>query len=110
MRRLVVLVLTLVTMLGSPFAISAQDASPAATGPSLLSQLGQPELGVALADGAIQAPAEVAAGEVLVVVENNFEFPAGLVFIQLPEGVTIEDALPILLPPSEEQELSSPEA
>jgi hypothetical protein len=68
-------------------------------GPSKLSQLGLSELQVTLADGAIQAPAEVAAGTYLVRVDNQLEGFAGLSLIGLPEGVSLEDAMMILGPP-----------
>lgn len=107
MRRLVVLMLTLVTMLGSPFAISAQDASPAATGPSLLSQLGLPELRLTVTAEGLQAPTEVAAGQLLLVLDNQSENFAGVTLIQLPEGTSMEDAMMVLGPPPE---VASPEA
>src|SRR5688572_88624 len=110
MRRLVVLFLTLVALVGSPFAIRAQDATPGAMGPSMLSQAGLPELLVSVSGDAIQAPTEIAAGPVLVVVDSSLEFPAALLFFQIPEGMTIDEVLPMLLPPPEEEAPASPEA
>jgi hypothetical protein len=110
MRRLVVLVLTLVVVIGSPFGILAQDATPGAMGPSLLSQAGLPELHLTIADGALQAPAEIAAGEVLVVLDNQLEFPAGITFIKFPEGTTDEEMMMILGPPPEAEAGASPVA
>jgi hypothetical protein len=110
MRRLVVLFLTLVVVFGSPFGTRAQDATPGATGPSMLSQLGLPELRLTVADGALQAPAEIAAGEVLVVLDNQMEFPTGITFIQFPEGTSDEEMMMILGPPPEPEAGASPVA
>ena len=110
MRRLVVLLMTLVVVIGSPFGIRAQDATPGALGPSMLSQLGLPELRITVANGALQAPAEIAAGDVLVVLDNQMEFPTGITFIQLPEGTSMEDAMMVLGPPPEPEAGASPMA
>ena len=100
MRRLVVLILALILALGGPSVIPAQDATPGAMGPSMLSQLGLPELRLAVtADGALQAPAEVPAGQLLLVLDNQSQNFAGFTVIQPPEGTSMEEAMMVLGPP-----------
>jgi hypothetical protein len=99
MRRLFVLIAALALLAGNVAAVAAQDATPGAVGPSQLSQLGLPELQVTLTSEGIQAPAEIAAGEVLVVLDNQKDAPDGVSIIKLPEGTSIEDAMMLLGPP-----------
>ena len=106
MRTALGLVVALVLTMSSATSGWAQDGSPTATGPSVLSGLGLPELRIQLADGAIQVPEQVDAGLVLLVVENSLEFPSGVSFIQPPEGSSIDEVLGILGPPP----AASPEA
>jgi len=110
MRKIISALMTLVVILSSPLGILAQDATPGASGPSLLSQAGLPELNLTIANGAIQAPTEIAAGDVLVVLDNQLEAPAGLTFIQFPEGTTEEEIMMILGPPPEPEAGASPAA
>jgi hypothetical protein len=107
MRRLLALLAVFALLAGNIGAVAAQDATPGAMGPSKLSQLGLPELQITVANGAIQVPGEVAAGEMLVVLENQMEFPTGVSIVQLPEGTSVEEAMMILGPPPE---AASPEA
>jgi hypothetical protein len=107
MRRLLALLAVVALLAGNIGAVAAQDATPGAMGPSKLSQLGLPTLQLTASGGALQAPAEVAAGQMLVVLDNQMEFPTGVSIVQLPEGTSVEEAMAILGPPPE---AASPEA
>jgi hypothetical protein len=99
MRRLFVLIAALALLAGNVAAVTAQDATPGAMGPSKLSQLGLPTLNIALTAEGIQAPAEIAAGEVLLVLDNQKDAPDGVSIVKLPEGTSIEDAMMLFGPP-----------
>jgi hypothetical protein len=99
LHRLFGMFVALLLLAGSVSVGLAQDPSPGAMGPSKLSQLGLPELQITLSEGAIQAPTEVAAGTLLVRVDNQLQGPAGVSLIGLPEGVSLEDAMMVLGPP-----------
>ena len=99
MRRLLALLAVFALLAGNIGAVAAQDATPGAMGPSKLSQLGLPTLQLTASGGAIQAPAEVAPGQMLVVLDNQMEFPTGVSIVQLPEGTSVEEAMAILGPP-----------
>ena len=108
MRKLVVLLAALALFGGNLSSVIAQEATPGAMGPSILSQAGLPELRLtATADG-LQAPAEVAAGTVLLVLDNQSENFVGVSLIKLPEGTSMEDAMMVLGPPPAPE--GSPEA
>jgi hypothetical protein len=69
----------------------AQEATPAATFPAAL---GLPELAITITDTGFEAPAEIAAGRVLLTVTNNApatQESADANLMRLPEGTTIED-------------------
>ncbi|MGH2557465.1 MAG: hypothetical protein ACRDJH_00260, partial [Thermomicrobiales bacterium] len=69
---------------------SAQDASPAAE-PSKLAALGLPELVITATDDGYTLPAEAPAGLTLVTLDNqSVELFGEAQFIQLPEGITLE--------------------
>lgn len=93
MRRfpvLVALFALLVPLLLAPVA-HAQEATPAATFPAAL---GLPELVITITDTGFEAPAEIAAGRVLLTVTNNApatQESADANLMRLPEGTTIED-------------------
>ena len=99
MRRLLALLAVFALLAGNIGAVAAQDATPGAIGPSKLSQLGLPTLQLTASGGAIQAPAEVAAGQKLVVLDNQMDAPTGVSIVQLPEGTSVEEAMAILGPP-----------
>ena len=99
MRKLFVLIAALALLAGNVAAVTAQEATPGATGPSQLSQLGLPTLNITLTAEGIQAPAEIAAGEVLLVLDNQKDAPDGVSIIKLPEGTSIEDAMMLFGPP-----------
>lgn len=108
MRTLIALLAALALLSGYLTPALAQDATPGAMGPSKLSQAGLPELRLtATADG-LQAPAEVAAGTVLLVLDNQSENFVGVSLIQLPEGTSMEEAMMVLGPPPAPE--GSPEA
>jgi hypothetical protein len=108
MRRIFGLLVALALFASNFASVVAQDASPGAMGPSKLSQAGLPELRLtATADG-LQAPAEVAAGTVLLVLDNQSENFVGVSLIQLPEGTSMEEAMMVLGPPPAPE--GSPEA
>jgi hypothetical protein len=108
MRRILGLLVALALFASSFGSVVAQDASPGAMGPSVLSQAGLPELRLtATADG-LQAPAEVAAGTVLLVLDNQSENFVGVSLIKLPEGTSMEEAMMVLGPPPAPE--GSPEA
>lgn len=99
MHRLFGLLVALALLAGSFSAAIAQEATPGAMGPSALSQLGLPEVRfTATADG-LQAPTDVAAGTVLVVLDNQSENFVGFSLVQLPEGTSMEEAMMVLGPP-----------
>jgi hypothetical protein len=99
MRRLFALLAVLALLAGNVATVTAHDATPGAMGPSTLSQLGLPELRVTLTADGIQAPTEIAAGEVLMVLDNQTQAPDGITVIQLPEGTSMEDAMMLFGPP-----------
>jgi hypothetical protein len=99
MRRLLALLAVFALLAGNIGAVAAQDATPGAMGPSKLSQLGLPTLQLTASGGALQAPAEVAAGQTLIVLDNQMEFPTGVSIVQLPEGTSMEEAMMVLGPP-----------
>lgn len=112
-RRFALVLTLLASVVGSVGVASAQDATPAAgdAGPSAFEGLGLPELRVTIDQNGIQAPSEIEAGRILLTVENQLEFPAGFSIIQLPEGLTIEEALAAFgPPPGAEGEMASPAA
>lgn len=74
---------------------ASQEASPTST-ESRLAALGLPELRIVVTDEGAEVPQEVAAGQVLVVLENQGtpEGPAAVSdvnILQVPEGVTLDD-------------------
>lgn len=89
MKRLFAIVaVSLLFSLVAPAA--AQDATPE-TGPSLLAELGYPELRVTSDGATSDLPTELEAGRYHVILENSSEVDIDLEFYQLPEGVTVDD-------------------
>ncbi|MBA2775998.1 MAG: hypothetical protein H0U31_04620 [Chloroflexia bacterium] len=89
MKRLFAIVaVSLLFSLVAPAA--AQDATPE-TGPSLLAELGYPELRVTSDGATSDMPTELEAGRYHIILENTSEVDIDLEFYQLPEGTTIED-------------------
>jgi len=74
--------------------VTAQDASPEA-GTSLLAGLGLPTLEVTVTADGIQAPAEIAAGPVLLVVTNQTDMPVLVDLAQFSGEATVEGYLAI---------------
>lgn len=95
-RRLAAMLLLCVLPPSHAARAAAQDATPAATGSSLAA-MGYPELRIEATDAGFTAPAEIAAGRSLVVVENsarsgpNADEGADVQIFQLPAGVTAAD-------------------
>jgi len=93
MRRfpvLVALFALLVPLLLAP-AARAEEATPTATFPAAL---GLPELAITITDTGFEAPAEIAAGRILLTVTNNApakQESADANLVRLPEGTTIDD-------------------
>ena len=90
LTRICVLVMLVLSVAGSSLAAAAQDASPD-SGESLLAGLGLPVLEVTLTADGIQAPAEIAAGPVLLTVTNTTDGFAFVDLVQLPEGVSVTE-------------------
>jgi len=87
--------LSLACLLAMPLAgARAQPASPE-TGTSLLDGLGLPVLEVTVSPEGIDAPAEIAAGPVLLIAHNETDGGMTVDLTQLPEGVTVDDYLTI---------------
>lgn len=108
-RRLFALLMAALLLTANLGGALAQDATPGATGPSKLARAGLPELTVKISATGLEVPAEVAAGTVLLVVDNQAEGPAGVSVVQLPEGVSMEEAMALFGPPPAD-EGGTPEA
>lgn len=98
MRRAIhVLMLMTLVFSVSVTAAAAQDASPEAsadTGPSLLADLGYPELALTTDGTTLDVPSEIEAGRYHVTLTNTgSDVMADLELYQLPEGVTPDDLL-----------------
>jgi hypothetical protein len=99
---------------GGLAGVAAQEATPqdglgatpgAAQDALLANTFGLPELRITLTDGGYEGvPAETAAGLYVVTFTNNTNEAAAAAFIQLPEGMTVDDltALAELAPPEGE--------
>lgn len=70
-------------------AITAQEAAG-----GQLAELGYPEVVITATETGFDVPEEVAAGTVLLTLDNTAPFPNGFSLIQLPEGVTMESLMP----------------
>ena len=95
MRHLLMCFAALIAFAAGGFTAAAQDAIPAATD-SPLAALGYPELRIVATDEGAEVPREVAAGRLLVVLENQGtpDGPAAVSdvnILQLPPGVTLDD-------------------
>jgi hypothetical protein len=97
MRRGTYLLVLITMLFGMSFAgVAAQDATPAADteGPSLLADLGFPELALTTDGETIELPSEIEAGRYYVTLANTgSELSADIELFQLPEGITIDDLL-----------------
>lgn len=91
-RFLAALAVVLSLFAATAAAITAQE-TPAATG-GQLSELGYPEVVITATESGFEVPDEVAAGTVLLTLDNTAPFPNGFSLIQLPEGVTLESLMP----------------
>src|SRR5690606_11307492 len=91
-RFLAALAVVLSLFAATAAAITAQE-TPAATG-GQLSELGYPEVVITATESGFEMPDEVAAGTVLLTLDNTAPFPNGFSLIQLPEGVTLESLMP----------------
>ena len=69
--------------------VSAQDTAPAAE--SRLAAAGYPEFSIVVTDDGPRFPASVAAGRLLVTLENQSAARSDVTFIQLPAGITLAD-------------------
>jgi hypothetical protein len=91
-------------LLAWPVSIAAQQATPAAM--TFSDTMGLPELQVTITDTAFEGlPAETAAGRYVVTLNITAANGGGLGFLQLPEGMTIDDFTAIFAAPP-----ASPEA
>lgn len=99
MRRFIMLISAAIALMGSAAGTLAQDATPGAMGPSKLSGMGLPGVTLTVANGTVTTSGDIAAGTTLITVDNQSEAPAGISFVQLPEGVSLDEALAVLGPP-----------
>ena len=102
MPRPLVFVVALLALLAASPRAAAHDATPAA-GESLLAGLGYPEFRITVTDEGAEAPAEVAAGRYLVVLENAAAHPVELEFVLPPRGVTLEQLMATPQPEGQEE-------
>ena len=93
MSRVLAVLSLVFSLLAVSAASSAAQGTPAAMGDQLAA-LGYPEVVITATEAGFEVPAEVAAGTVLLTLNNTSPFPVGFSLIQLPEGVTPEDLLP----------------
>jgi hypothetical protein len=101
MRRVIPLMVLIAMLFGSTaLAVSAQDATPeaipgATPAPeaSLLAELGYPEIRVTTDGTSNDFPSELEAGRYHVVLENQSDMEIDLEFLQLPDGLTIEEVM-----------------
>ena len=92
-RMLYAFLLLTLAIASSGVSVAAQEATPAAE-PSLLADLGYPELRVATDGETNDFPTEVEAGRYHVVLDNQSDqMGIDLEFWQLPEGVTVDDVM-----------------
>lgn len=107
-RRLFTLMLLTAALAASglaPAAAVAQDATPPAA--MFPDTMGLPELPVTVTDTAFEGlPAETPAGRYLVTLEITAADGGGLSFMQLPEGMSVDDFIAMLAGPP----AASPEA
>lgn len=100
MRRTLVALLITLTLLATHGAVAlAQESTPGAGGPGLLGGFGLPELHVTISQDGLSVAEQATAGQMLLTVENQLEFPAGFSIVQLPEGTSLEEAMAIFGPP-----------
>ena len=87
------LIAALLLLLTGSTAALAQDATPAAGGGAKFADtMGLPELAITASATAYEGvPAETAAGRYVVTLTNNSDADADAQFMQLPDGVTIDD-------------------
>ena len=98
MRRAIHVVMLMTLLFSvSIAAVAAQDASPEAsadTEPSLLADLGYPELVLTTDGTTLDVPAEIEAGRYHVILTNtSSDVMADVELYQLPDGITPEDLL-----------------
>jgi hypothetical protein len=93
MSRLITTIgILFVLLTGSTTAIAAQGTPVAGGG--LLAELGLPEVVITADETGFVIPDDVAAGTILLTLENTAPFPMGFSLIQLPEGVSPEELMP----------------
>ncbi len=105
-RSFLLTVLVSITLSITGFGgVAAQDATP--TSATFADTMGLPELRVQVTESAYEGlPAETAAGRYLLTLEVSAAEGAGLNFLQLPEGMTFDDFMAVLMG----QPAASPEA
>lgn len=96
LRRLTPLLSIVLIVITGSAALAAQG-TPAPAPESVLANLGYPELRIVVTDAGSEVPAEVPAGRTLIVLDNQGspDGPAAVSdvnILQLPEGVTLEEA------------------
>ena len=90
MLRSVFALMSLMTLLIATMAVATAQATTA--GPRL-QDLNLPEVVVTASESGFAVPAEIAAGAVLLTLDNQAPFPAGFSIIRLPDGMEVEDLL-----------------
>lgn len=101
MHRWIMAIVALATSL-AVIPVVAQQSTP---GPGVVTagELGLPEIAARVTDTAYEGiPSELAAGRYLLSVENaTSQMEASVAFMKLPEGMTVQDFMAALGPPSE---------
>jgi hypothetical protein len=100
----------LAMMFAGTAGVAAQDATPSAA--TFQDTMGLPELSATVSDTAIEGlPAETPAGRYVLTVNVTAADGGGVEFLQLPEGMTLDDFVAALggPPASPEADMASPE-
>jgi hypothetical protein len=94
MRNVLFSLIVIASMLLAAPAVTAQEASPEASGESMLAGLGYPDLEVAVDSESVTLPAELEANRYRLVVDNaSPQYISDLLLLQIPEGMAVDDAV-----------------
>jgi hypothetical protein len=91
MRQSAPLITTLLLLMTVGSTLAAQSTPIPATG-SALASLGYPELRIVVTDEGSDVPRDVPAGRILVVLDNQSSGASDVNILQLPDGVTLDEA------------------
>lgn len=91
MRRLTPLIPFLLIFIFGGTALAAQG-TPVPAASSALAGLGYPELRITVTDEGSEVPAEVPAGRILIALDNQSAGVSDVNILQLPDGVTLDEA------------------